>query len=77
MWPHFGIEPLERAQTYKRVLSFAFDDRLSTEKYIAHQFTIYLFILYRSSMKNVNKRRDIANVNQLFNGRYKMKNFER
>lgn len=26
-------------------------------------------------MKNVNKHREIANVNQLFNGRYKMKNF--
>lgn len=45
VWPHFGIEPFERTQTYKRVLSFAFDDRLSAEKYIAYQFTIYLFYI--------------------------------
>jgi len=48
VWPHFRIEPFERARTRKRVSSFAFDNHLPSEKHvhaIAYQLTVYLFYI--------------------------------
>lgn len=48
VWPHFRIEPFERARTRKRVSSFAFDNHLPNEKHvraIAYQLTIHLFYI--------------------------------
>lgn len=48
VWPHFRIEPFERARTRKRVSSFAFDNHLPNEKHvhaIAYQLTVHLFYI--------------------------------
>lgn len=49
VWPHFRIEPFERARTRKRVSSFAFDNHLPSEKHvhaIAYQLTVYFISIF-------------------------------
>ncbi|EZA49154.1 AT-rich interactive domain-containing protein 5B [Ooceraea biroi] len=48
VWPHFRIEPFERAQTRKRDSSFAFNNRPPNEKRVyvaAHRLTNHLFYI--------------------------------
>lgn len=48
VWPHFRIEPFERARTRKRISSFAFDNHLPNEKHVravAYQLTVHLFYI--------------------------------
>ncbi|EGI64397.1 AT-rich interactive domain-containing protein 5B [Acromyrmex echinatior] len=43
VWPHFRIEPFERARTRKRISSFAFDNHLPNEKH----YNIWCIILLK------------------------------